>query len=78
MATDMIITLMNTLLSATGVGDLIGCNVFDFLLFLIIVTNFTFLITSINKVIPIAFLLRHSLIMKPWVSTIAGIGYCAF
>jgi len=72
MVTDMICVMMSSLLSAslmigyfTGIGDFIGCNVFKFLLFPVVIINFTFLMISVDKVIAITFPLRYHSIMKP-------------
>ena len=71
MATDVIATLMGLLLTglmiigySTGMGDFIGCNVFKFFLFPVIVINLTFLIISVDKSIAITFLLRYRQIMR--------------
>ena len=49
----------------TGTGDFIGCNVYHFLHFPIIVIILTFLMISLDKVIAITFPLRYREIMKP-------------
>ena len=72
MATDAISALMGLLLTgtmiigySTGMRDFIGCNVFKFLLFPVVIINFTFLMISVDKVIAITFPLRYHDIMKP-------------
>ena len=71
MATDAIAALMGLLLTglmiigySTGTGDFIGCNVFKFFLFPVIVINLTFLMISVDKSIAITFLLRYHQIMR--------------
>ena len=72
MATTIVCALISLLLTGitmigyfTGMGDFIGCNVFKFLLFPVIVLNYTLLMISVDKVIAVTFPLRHSVIMKP-------------
>ena len=72
MVADAIFALMTLLLSGTmiigyftGMGDFIGCNVFIFLLFPVIIINVTFLMISVDKVVAITFPLRYRQIMKP-------------
>ena len=49
----------------TGMGDFIGCNVYHFLHFPIIVITLTYVMISLDKVIAITFPLRYREIMKP-------------
>ena len=49
----------------SGIGDFISCNLFRFLLFPNIITDFTFVMISVDKVIAITFPLRYRKIMKP-------------
>ena len=72
MATTIICALISLLLTGTmmighftGMGDFIGCNVFKFLLFPVIIVNYTFLMISVDKVIAVTFPLRYRVIMKP-------------
>ena len=72
MATDAIAALMGLLLTglmiigySTGMGDFIGCNVFKFFLFPVIVINLTFMMISVDKSIAITFPLKYRQIMRP-------------
>ena len=72
MATNVISVLTHLMLSGimmigyfTGMGDFISCNVLIFLVFPVIVTAFTCLMISVDKVIAITFPLRYREIMKP-------------
>ena len=72
MATDAIFALISLLLTgtmiigySTGIGDFIGCNVFHFMLFPIIVVSFTYVMISVDKVIAVTFPLRYREIMRP-------------
>jgi len=74
MVADGMCSLVSTLLSAIitisyfiGVKDFISCNVYVFLHFPSFTIQLTILMISIDKVIAIAFPLRHSNIMKPQV-----------
>ena len=74
MAIDIFLVVSGTLLSGamtigyfTGVGDFIGCNVYTFMLYPVVVVFFTFLVMSIDKVIALTLPLRHRAIMKPQV-----------
>ena len=72
MAVDILAALTSLLLTGTmiigffsGIGDFISCNLFRFLLFPNIITTFTFVMISVDKVIAITFPLRYHEIMKP-------------
>ena len=72
MVADTIAALISLLLNSilmigyfTGIGDFIGCNVFKFLLFPVVIINFAFLTISVDKLIAITFPLRYHQIMKP-------------
>ena len=72
MATDAIYVLVRLVLSTimvigyfTGKGNFIGCHVFYFCLFPVIVISFTYLTISVDKVIAVTFPLRYHLIMRP-------------
>jgi len=64
----MIVTSLSVIITISyfiGVKDFISCNVYVFLHFPSFTIQLTILMISIDKVIIIAFLLRHSIIMKP-------------
>ena len=72
MAVDMIYTPIRLSVAGmmmigylTGMGDSIGCNVYHFLHFPIIVIVSTYMMISIDKVIAVTLPLRHREIMKP-------------
>ena len=72
MVADVIAALISLLLTGTlmigyftGVGDFIGCNVFKFFLFPVVVINFAFVMIAVDKLIAITFPLRYHQIMKP-------------
>ena len=75
MAADAISALVSLVLNGamvigyfTGMGDFIGCNVFKFLLFPVVIINFTFVMISVDKVIAVTFPLRYHQIMRPRVA----------
>jgi len=66
----MIVTSLSVIITISyfiGVKDFISCNVYFFLHFPSFTIQLTILMNSIDKVIAIAFPLRHSNIMKPQV-----------
>ena len=72
MAADAISALVSLVLTSTmvigyftGMGDFISCNVFKFLLFPVVIVNFTFVIIAVDKVIAVTFPLRYHKIMRP-------------
>ena len=72
MAADAISAMISLVLTGTmiigyftGMGDFIGCNVFKFLLFPVVIINFTFVMISVDKVIAVTFPLRYHQIMRP-------------
>ena len=72
MAADAISALVSLVLNGvmvigyfTGMGDFISCNVFKFLLFPVVIINFTFVMISVDKVIAVTFPLRYHQIMRP-------------
>ena len=74
MAIDVMVSFTNMLLSCamtigyyTGVGDLVGYNVFIFMLYPTVLIFLTFLAMSVDKAIAITFPFKHREFMKPQV-----------